>query len=1371
MRRHLDRFLSTLIPAVALVAGSDAALAQGVPNVPQVPGTLLSGLNAPQQGRTAIIAYHNGILFTVPEVPSSQPGADFQVRTWDISDPTDPDELATHGITPMPINAHGYFQSGDHLVLGANWPPEAPWTFRAEATPGVLTRTTYPDLRCAGVRGCLFGQWFIDGSFWSYGDVSGNAQISRQWNVILADWDHLGQTGVIGHPFLLGDLLIYASDQSRTGVATYDVSAYMDGDPGNDPPSPPILDVLNDGGPGGYWPELWSGDGKLYIVFPYNNNGNGFRVVDASDPTDLRFVTDVSLPGASAMYMQFQDEYGFTGDHKIDMRTLTSVLDLHGATVPRTNGGGIGVDTSQFALPVGNLLVTGGIGEDEGMAIWAHQAAPDTRGPAVTWHVPQAGRTNYPVGAPISLLIHETLDTTTIDNGVTFIVRPLAGGAALAGQITFSFDDVLTFVPNAPLAANTTYEVVIPAGGIEDVVGNGIEGYTFTFSTGNTVGGNLPPAVTSFTASAYPAAPGAMVTLAATATDPNGGGLEYRFDRGDGSPKTAWSATPSMAVSWANPGHYRTTVQVRDNGGLIASETRTVTVLVPPAGPRPTQSAAVDCDPIGRHVFVVNPDTNTLSRIDADNLSVDWEQPVCADPRSVALASTGELWVACHDDDTLQVVTAATGLPIATLPLGWGAAPAGVATSPDGTTVYATLSGRGEIRRFNAATRAQTGALALGPSPRALAVSPDGARVMVTRFISPRDHGEVWDVAAATMTLTRTLRLPKFGDDANRDGTASGRGTPNYLASIAIAPDGATAWVTANKPNIERGLLFTPDLDQDNTVRNVAIRIALGSGTVSRALDLDNSDSASAVAFSPLGDYLTVALQGNGEVIVFDALALSSSAGLGGLVTRLATGAAPQGICFDDVTNRAFVQNFMARDVAVLETDALLRTGDIAVSSSHVASVTNETLAANVLLGKQLFYNAAPPEMSAEGYLSCATCHLDGDSDHRVWDFTGRGEGLRNTTTLRGRGGMAHGNVHWSANFDEIQDFENDIRNAFGGAGLMEDDDFAATSAPLGTAKAGLSPELDALAAYVSSLGDDTVGRSPHRQVNGNFTPEGSAGRVIFVQEGCESCHLGTTMTNSTAPAATLVDVGTLRTTSGQRLGGALIGIDTPTLRGVWASAPYFHDGSAPTLDAVFVVAGGAVLPAEGGAVSGGAQITTNYVDLNNDDTAHGRALVAMQGVGHRLTFNGVQGGSGGVGAVELRISTAGAVNIELQVNGVPRTVALPNVGNDPSWRHTNWRAVRVENVPLTAGATNTLAVVGVAGWPSISIDEIVVSTLNDLTAAQPHRRVGALSTTDRNNLLAYLRQLDGGSIGGGAGTLPFADGFELGTVEMWTTP
>ena len=47
--------------------------------------------------------------------------------------------------------------------------------------------------------------------------------------------------------------------------------------------------------------------------------------------------------------------------------------------------------------------------------------------------------------------------------------------------------------------------------------------------------------------------------------------------------------------------------------------------------------------------------------------------------------------------------------------------------------------------------------------------------------------------------------------------------------------------------------------------------------------------------------------------------------------------------------------------------------------------------------------------------------------------------------------------------------------------------------------------------------------------------------------------------------------MGTLTPASGQRLGGPLEGLDVPTLRGVWASAPYLHDGSAPTLEAVLM--------------------------------------------------------------------------------------------------------------------------------------------------------------------------------------------------------
>ncbi len=1306
----------------------------GFPNVPRTAGQILSGLNAPQQGRTAIIAYHNGILFTVPEVPSSQPGADFLVRSWDIRDPTRPIELARWGTTPMPINAHGYFHSGDYLILGANWPPGGEWSFRATA-PRTVQRGPFPDLTCAGVRGCLFGPWVIDPTYWSYNEVGGDAELYLDWQ-LLARWDHLGQTGVIGHPFMLGDLLIFASDQSRTGVATYDI-----GDPAN----PVLLDVLTTGGPGGYWPELWGGDGKLYAVFPYQTEGNGFRVVDLTDPTDLRFVTDRALPGAASMYAQFQDEFAFMGGHKVDMRTFQSVLHLDGEHVERPNQPGtFGIDTSQFALPLGNLLVTGGIGANEGMAIWAHQAAPDTRGPAVGYHVPQAGRTNYPLTAPISLLIHETLESYTIVNGVTFIVRPV-GGQPIAGRLTFSFDDVLTFAPDAPLRPNTEYEVILPAGGIKDAAGNGIVGYAFNFSTGATVNGNLPPTVDSFGATPYPVAPGAGVTLTAAAVDPDGDGLEYRFDFGNGAAKTAWSAARTATTSYAAAGHYRATVQVRDPSGAIASQTATVTVLATPGAARPTSSGALWCDSATRTVWSVNPDADTLTALDADDLDRGLEVAVCDDPRGVARSASGRLWVACHDDDRIRVLDAG-GTPLASLPTGYGSAPAAIVAAPDGATIYVALEGAGALARFSDATTQETGRLALGPRPRAIAVSANGARILVTRFLSPQDRAEVWDVNAATLALTRTLVMPKFGNDANRDTTAAGRGVANALTGIAIAPDGRSAWVTATKPNSERGPLTGPDLDQDNTVRNVVAQLDLTTNALVRAIDIDNSDSASALAFSPLGDYLLVTLQGNNEVAVFDTLATGASTGLGGFVTRLGTELAPQGVCTDASSGRAFIANLMSRSVSALETDGLFRQGDPSVASTHVAAVASEPLPADVLAGKRIFYNAGDQRMSAEGYLSCATCHLDGGHDGRVWDFGGRGEGLRNTASLQGRAGLAHGNVHWTANFDEIQDFENDIRLAFGGRGFLSDADFAATGAPLGTRKAGRAPDLDALAAYVASLDQRTLPRSPWRNADGSLTAAGTAGQAVFATLQCAGCHPAPRFTDSTSGAGALHDVGTVRTTSGARLGGPLSGIDTPTLLGIWDTAPYFHDGSAATLDDVFRVTGGSVIPAESGSVSGGASVVTQWVELNNDDTVRGRAYVALSDPAHRLTLRNVDGGSGGTGAVEVRYSSGyGVFSLTIRVNGVSQVVSLPLLGNAPDWRHTNWGRARVEGVALNAGATNTIELFSTSAFPNISLDEIVVSTADDFAAAFPHRRALGHTATQRAHQVSNQRPHEGG--------------------------
>ena len=841
-----------------------------------------------------------------------------------------------------------------------------------------------------------------------------------------------------------------------------------------------------------------------------------------------------------------------------------------------------GYHSFSVLLPNGSVLSTGGGTPGPVVNLNAELYYPPQLFRSVNGVVQLAPR---PVMAAISGLSHANGGTMQIDMNNDAPVSRLAliglsnGTHSFNGgqrRIPLNFTQtgirLTSTLPEANLAPPGYYQVValdaagVPSAGAIIAIGQGVSPPPVTTAPYN------PPDL-SGTINAPIVAAGASASYAVAAT----AGTAYSWNFGDGSPATPFSASASASHTFARSGLYTVTLTAQAADGSTSRRSFVQAVATASTARRPNASSALALEAragASARLWVANPDTDTVAVIDTATRARVAEVPVGASPRSVAVAPDGRIWVTNKGDATISIISPATLAVVRTLALPRASQPHGLAFAPGGASAFVALEATGQLLKLDAASGAQQGRLAVGSNARQVTLGGDAATALVTRFITPPLPGEstasvdtstagadVVAVDAGRMTVKRHVTLRH----SNRtDNEIQGSGIPNYLGAAAISPDGQSAWVPSKQDNIKRGRLRNgQNLDFQNTVRAVSSRIDLATLTEdsARRVDHDNAGLASAAAFHPSGIYLFVALETSRQVAVVNAVG-------GGQLFRIETGMAPQGLALSDDGRTLYVQNFMQRSVSVVDLAPLTTRGQLqAKVSATVSTVGTERLPAQVLRGKQFFYDARDPRLARDAYLSCASCHADGGHDGRVWDLTGFGEGLRNTVALKGRAAMGHGLLHWSANFDELQDFEGQIRSLAGGTGLMADADFQAGTRrqPLGDRKTGLSADLDALASYVASL--DRFDGSPARHADATPSAAAVAGRTVFQNANCASCHGGTAFTNS-RDARSLRSIGTLKPSSGKRLGGTLSGIDIPTLRDVWATAPYLHDGSAATLAA-----------------------------------------------------------------------------------------------------------------------------------------------------------------------------------------------------------
>lgn len=536
-----------------------------------------------------------------------------------------------------------------------------------------------------------------------------------------------------------------------------------------------------------------------------------------------------------------------------------------------------------------------------------------------------------------------------------------------------------------------------------------------------------------------------------------------------------------------------------------------------------TSNSLLDVSADGRWLAASNRDNGTVSLVDLGSNKVAHEIKVGSKPEGVTfLGRSNVLAVAVYGDDKIVLLDADAGKQTGEVEVF--DEPYGIVSNADGTRVYVTLEYPGQVVEIDVASRKVSRTIAAGPFVRGLAISAADQRLYATEYLT----GSV--VAIGLDTGSVVDRWPGGPSD-------------NLARQIALHPTRGKAYV----PHIRSRVKLNQG--EGSVVPFVGvIDTAPGEGRRRTTIPMDSFYSVFVVAnpwevaVSPDGTMLCAVFSGTDDMYACSVLDDNYREIAFRKVVKL--GHNPRAVRFANDGKSFYVYNALDFQVAVYDSESLRLTAQIPVCENPLGD--------ELLLGKRLFYTALQP-MVGRRWISCSSCHPDGDGDGRTWQNP---EGLRNTMPLFGMA-WTHP-IHWSADRDEVQDFEHTVRGPLmQGLGLVR----GPLNPSLDKPNKGLSRDLDALSAYSNS---HKFSLSPHAK--GGLSEAAARGRKLFQSEavGCAACHSGPFYSDSTPASPFKVhDVGTGGDDPTEKMGPKY---DTPTLLGVYRSAPYLHHGKAQTL-------------------------------------------------------------------------------------------------------------------------------------------------------------------------------------------------------------
>lgn len=606
----------------------------------------------------------------------------------------------------------------------------------------------------------------------------------------------------------------------------------------------------------------------------------------------------------------------------------------------------------------------------------------------------------------------------------------------------------------------------------------------------------------------------------------------------------------------------------------------------------PTGSTSVVADSSYQALLTANPDQGTISRLDLASGTVT-EIEVGLEP--VRIARAGDLYFATlRGERAVAVLSETDGQLRLDERIELGAEPYGVVADEAGSTVWVANQLGGTVSEIDVATRTVTREFAVAGQPRFLALHPSGRHLYVGGAL-PNALADI-DLRTGEVNAVGLPENTGMDPETFEPVVLSGRVT----GDLSVASDGtALAVPTLYVNNVSPVGAPNPDdvgeggggYAGGNGTRRFNGGVVLIVTNANGNLRTEYTDTLSlggfggnqsvtgypsAVAFTPDTENLVVTLEGADAALVLDVpdsigqqsaqnrrFASMEPEFFGSTMTfastaTVMTGSAPRGVAFL-AQDQAFVHNGFDYSVADLQLSAavdqisgngdFLGGGGVAVDmpamdfedeggfdssefdlrTADAVPVSDEILSDELAEGRRLFFSTSNPSMALPGAgVSCASCHFDVRNDGLTWQFV---EGSRQTPSLAGNVSET-APVTWTDSvptvFDEVLITS---QGRMGGQGLEESE-----------------------AALVAAFVDSTpLPDTPMRGANSDAVQRGKA---LFesAEVGCADCHSGETYSDD--EPYDMFGLSNVRTRS---------------LRGIAASAPYLHDGSAPTLRAVLV--------------------------------------------------------------------------------------------------------------------------------------------------------------------------------------------------------